>query len=92
MSVNVLIPTYKGKNGFYYKVEPLMLDNYLNKRPTIDGQILDSEIHEWLIENKIKYSLGSKMGPVDSYFQYRYNMFIKFRSKKDAMLFKLTWF
>lgn len=62
---------------------------YLN--PNV-ARVLRKSTHDWFIENNIQYNLeliyvtdinGTRENPKDYY--------IVFESKKDAMLFKLTW-
>ena len=49
--------------------------------------MLPNDIHCWLTENKISYSLHRK----DLDDDYDREFFIRFQNKQDAMLFKLAW-
>jgi hypothetical protein len=89
MSMKILVP-FVDDNNIVYRIEEIK-GRHVNQ-PTLDDEyILDDELHEWMLQNKVKYSLGVCSGPRNDYFKYATNTYIKFKKKKDAMLFKLTW-
>lgn len=92
MDIKVLVPLESNKR--YKLIWATDILDYADRilRPKTDyGAILDNKIHQWMKEHEISYSLGYIHGKQDDYMKYDFNVFIIFKNKKDAMLFKLTW-
>jgi hypothetical protein len=61
--------------------------NWVQDRPNYLGMGLKDDIHNWMLEQKINYSVDRELNYAtrDALFS------IRFVKKSDAVLFKLTW-
>jgi hypothetical protein len=79
----ILVECPYGSDKFYDVLNP---DCILSDRITITSKrnshyiALSDRLSKWLNDYKIEYNLI-----------HRDNLYISFKNKKDAMLFKLTW-
>jgi hypothetical protein len=53
---------------------------------------LTDELHMWMVENKVKYTLDSEPAEGIKSHMLRFNKwFIIFENENDAVLYKLSW-
>ena len=66
------------------------IENFDN-RPSNNNFSLCDELHFWLKENNVEYSLKWIKGPDEDFLENKSNWYIVFYQNIDAILFKLTW-